>query len=226
MAETIPLFPLGTVLMPGMSLPLHVFEPRYRQLTIDLVTGTVPDKEFGVVAVREGWTPDQDGIEGLHRIGCTARLSDVRKLPDGRFDIVTRGTRRFQLLEVDSESRPYLVGTVAWVPDSSDEQLPEERLAGLATAARAAHQRYCRTAWQTEEWREPAPDVGEATLSHLLAADCLLPMRDRQRLLEQTCPGRRLRMVRVLLAREAALLTKLRAVPAPLSSYAVDYAQN
>ena len=51
-------------------------------------------------------------------------------------------------------------------------------------------------------------------------------MRDRQLLLEQTCPGRRLRMVRVLLAREAALLTKLRAVPAPLSSYAVEYAQN
>ena len=61
-AETLPLFPLGTVLMPGASLPLHIFEPRYRQLTVDLVTGAVPDRQFGVVAVREGWTPDDDGI--------------------------------------------------------------------------------------------------------------------------------------------------------------------
>ena len=83
------MFPLGTVLMPGMPLPLHIFEPRYRQLTVDLVTSTVPGKEFGVIAVREGWTPDRDGIHGLHRVGCTAELRDVRKLADGRFDIVT-----------------------------------------------------------------------------------------------------------------------------------------
>jgi Lon protease-like protein len=225
MAETIPLFPLGTVLMPGASLPLHVFEPRYRQLTIDLVTGTVPGREFGVVAVREGWVPDQHGIHGLHRVGCTAELRDVRKLPDGRFDIVTKGTRRFRLLELDAESRPYLIGTVAWLPDKR-EPIPNEHLQGLEAAARAAHQHYCQTAWQAEEWREPAGDVTADTLPHLLAADCLLPIRDRQLLLEQTCPTRRLRMVRALLAREAALLAELRAVPAPLSSYAVEYGEN
>ena len=60
MAETVPLFPLGTVLMPGATLPLHIFEPRYRQLTVDLVTGAVPDREFGIVAVREGFTPDDE----------------------------------------------------------------------------------------------------------------------------------------------------------------------
>ena len=89
---SLPLFPLSTVLMPGAPLPLHIFEPRYRQLTVDLVTGVVPDKQFGVVAVREGWTPDDDGDRrGLHRVGCTAELLDARRLPDGRFDIVTRG---------------------------------------------------------------------------------------------------------------------------------------
>ncbi|WP_051581172.1 LON peptidase substrate-binding domain-containing protein [Pseudonocardia acaciae] len=226
MAETLPLFPLGTVLMPGASLPLHVFEPRYRQLTIDLVTGTVPGKEFGVIAVREGWTPDQDGINGLHRVGCTAMLRDVRKLPDGRFDIITRGARRFRLLDVDSGSRPYLIGKVAWLPDVDDDHTPTEHLHVLARAARAAHQHYCRTAWRNEEWREPAGDVAPATLPHLLAADCLLPMRDRQRLLEQTCPTRRLRMVRALLSREAGLLSELRAVPAPLSSYLVEHSDN
>jgi Lon protease-like protein len=225
-ADTLPLFPLGTVLMPGMSLPLHVFEPRYRQLTIDLVTGTVPGKEFGIIAVREGWAPDQDGIRGLHRVGCAAELRDVRKLPDGRFDLVTQGTHRFRLLDLDSESRPYLIGTVSWLPDVADERTSVEHLRGLADAARAAHERYCRTAWRSEEWHEPAGNIATDTLSHLLAADCLLPMRDRQLLLEQTCPTTRLRMVRVLLAREAALLSELRAVPAPLSSYAVDYGDN
>jgi uncharacterized protein len=224
-AETLPLFPLGTVLMPGMTLPLHVFEPRYRQLTIDLVTGAVPDKEFGVVAVREGWQPDWDGIRGLHRVGCSALLRGVRKLPEGQFDIVTRGHRRFRLLELDARTKPYLVGTVAWLPDEP-ETVPGERLRVLSVAARAAHERYCRTAWRSEEWDEPAADVGPDTLPHLLAADCLLPMWDRQQLLEQTCPARRLRMVRALLAREAALLAELRAVPAPLSSYAVEHSDN
>lgn len=226
MAETLPLFPLGTVLMPGASLPLHVFEPRYRQLTMDLVTGMIPGKEFGVIAVREGWLPDQHGIHGLHRVGCTAELRDVRKLPDGRFDIVTRGTRRFRLLELDADSKPYLLGTVAWLPDVAEEGVPVESMVGLEAAARAAHQRYCQTAWQSEEWREPATDVTTDTLPHLLAADCLLPMRDRQLLLEQTCPAQRLRMVRALLAREATLLSELRAVPAPLSSYASEFGEN
>jgi Lon protease-like protein len=212
--------------MPGTSLPLHVFEPRYRQLTIDLVTGTVPGKEFGVIAVREGWAPDNDGIHGLHRVGCTAELRDVRKLPDGRFDIVTRGSRRFRLMDLDARSRPYLIGTVEWLPDVPDDDTGEDSLLGLTSAARAAHQRYCRTAWRAEEWHEPALDVGSENLPHLLAADCLLPMRDRQLLLEQTCPTRRLRMVRALLYREASLLSELRAVPAPLSSYAVEHSDN
>ena len=82
MAETLPLFPLGTVLMPGASLPLHIFEPRYRQLTVDLVTGAVPDKQFGVVAVREGWIPDDDGLRSLHPVGLHGR--DARRAPAAR----------------------------------------------------------------------------------------------------------------------------------------------
>jgi Lon protease-like protein len=203
-----------------------VFEPRYRQLTIDLVTGSVPGNEFGVVAVREGWAPDHDGILGLHQVGCTALLRDVSKLPDGRFDIITRGHRRFRLLEVDSRAKPYLVGTVEWLPDAPEETVPGERLRTLSMAARAAHQRYCRTAWRAGEWREPAEDVSPDTLPHLLVADCLLPVPDRQRLLEQTCPARRLRMVRALLARESVLLSRLRAVPAPLTSYALEFSDN
>lgn len=230
MAETVPLFPLGTVLMPGATLPLHIFEPRYRQLTVDLVTGAVPDKEFGVIAVREGFTPDDDGMAALHPVGCTAELRDVRRLPDGRYDIVTRGARRFRLLELDATSKPYLIGSVEFLPDVATEAESGEEAADmtrmLSAAARAAHRRYCNTAWKAGDWAEPDADVAASTLPHVLAADCLLPMADRQRLLEQTSPTERLRLVRTLLARETGLLSQLRAVPAPITTFAVEYSNN
>ncbi|MHA6783839.1 LON peptidase substrate-binding domain-containing protein [Pseudonocardia saturnea] len=225
MAETVPVFPLGTVLMPGALLPLHIFEPRYRQLTIDLVTGAVPDKEFGVVAVREGWTPDDDGIHGLHAVGCTAELRDVRRLPDGRFDIVTRGARRFRLLDLDTASKPYLMGSVEYLPDEEFEG-GDDLTSMLCAAARDAHRRYCGTAWKNDDWSEPDADIPPAELPGLLAADCLLPLADRQRLLEQASPTERLREVRLLLARETGLLTQLRAVPAPITTYSVEHSAN
>ena len=67
--------------MPGAPLPLHIFEPRYRQLTVDLVTGAVPDKQFGVIAVREGWNAGEDAAT-LHSVGCTAENSSLEKTPD------------------------------------------------------------------------------------------------------------------------------------------------
>jgi uncharacterized protein len=207
--------------MPGAPLPLHIFEPRYRQLTVDLVTGTVPDKQFGVIAVREGWTSDD--TSALHRVGCTAELLDVRRLPDGRYDIVTRGARRFRLLDVDAEVRPYLMAEVEFLPDQPDAAAD---LAALAGAARAAHRRYCTAAWKTGDWSEPDRDVRPGELAHLLAADCLLPIADRQRLLEQTSPEVRLRMVRALMVREAGLLRQLRAVPAPIDTFTVEPSAN
>lgn len=211
--------------MPGALLPLHIFEPRYRQLTIDLVTGAVPDKEFGVVAVREGWTPDDDGVHGLHAVGCTGELRDVRRLPDGRFDIVTRGARRFRLLDLDAESKPYLTGSVEYLPDEEFEG-GDDLTSMLCAAARDAHRRYCGTAWKNADWSEPDADIPAAELPGLLAADCLLPLADRQDLLEQVSPTERLRAVRLLLARETGLLTQLRAVPAPITTYSVEHSAN
>lgn len=221
MAETVPLFPLGTVLLPGASLPLHIFEPRYRQLTIDLVTGAVPGRSFGVIAVKQGLDEEE-----IHDIGCTALLQDARRLPDGRFDIVTRGKKRFRLLDIDNTSAPYLVGSVEWVPD---EDLPAEQsmlLPMLIRSAREAHRRYCCAAWQHGDWREPKEDVDVASLAHLLASDCLLTLEDRQALLEERDPADRLRLVRTLLVREAAFLRTLRAVPVPLNQFAVEVSCN
>ncbi|MGH3882634.1 MAG: LON peptidase substrate-binding domain-containing protein, partial [Pseudonocardiaceae bacterium] len=138
MAETLPLFPLGTVLLPGASLPLHIFEPRYRQLTVDLVTGAVPGRSFGVIAVKQCL----DSVETTHDIGCSAVLREARRLPDGRFDIVTRGGKRFRLLDIDETSAPYLVGNVEWVPDDDPPDDDVMLLPMLAHAAREAHRRY------------------------------------------------------------------------------------
>jgi Lon protease-like protein len=213
---------MGTVLLPGASLPLHIFEPRYRQLTVDLVTGIVPGRSFGVIAVKQGL----DTTEVTHDIGCTALLKEARKLPDGRFDIVTRGEKRFRLLDVDDASAPYLVGSVEWVPDDDPPAEQSMLLPMLARSAREAHKQYCSAAWQHGDWKEPAEDVDVAALAHLLAADCLLTLEDRQALLEERDPVDRLRLVRSLLVREAAFLRTLRAVPVPLTQFAVKTSHN
>jgi uncharacterized protein len=221
-AETVPLFPLGTVLLPGASLPLHIFEPRYRQLTVDLVTGAVPGRSFGVIAVKQGL----DSVEETHDIGCTAVLQEARRLPDGRFDVVTRGEKRFRLLDIDNTSAPYLIGRVEWVPDDGPPTEQSMLLPTLARAAREAHRQYCWAAWQHGDWEEPKEDVDIAALAHLLASDCLLTLEDRQALLEECDPADRLRLVRTMLVREAAFLRTLRAVPVPLSQFAVKASHN
>jgi Lon protease-like protein len=216
-AETIPLFPLAAVLLPGTSLPLHIFEPRYRQLTMDLVTEALPGRCFGVITKKPGWGVDVEHPDQVRDIGCSALLREVKPLPDGRFDIVTRGDRRFRLLSIDSTSAPYLLGVVEWLPDTAPAGRLAELLPALATSARAAHQRYCRSAWQRDDWTEPPEDTDPADLAHLVAADCLLDSRDRQRLLEETCPATRLRLARRLLNAEAGILGNLHAVPMQLS---------
>ncbi|HKS49011.1 MAG TPA: LON peptidase substrate-binding domain-containing protein [Amycolatopsis sp.] len=212
---TLPLFPLQTVLLPSSVLPLHLFEPRYRQLAVDLLTEKVPDRRFGIVAIRNSAVREVETLDHVHAIGCTALLGDCERLPDGRFDVVTTGERRFRLLDIDRARAPYLVGTVEWVPDDQLPPAAAEAAALLAASARSAHRRYCESAWASDAWAPPPLDTPPAELAYLLAADCLLPLTDRQRLLEETHPLRRLRLACRLLAREAGFLTALRAVPAP-----------
>ena len=115
MSEMLPLFPLGAVLYPGMLLPLHIFEERYRQLVSDLLDGAEP-RRFGVIAIRKGRETGIDGVSSLYEIGCTATVRRVERHDDGRFDIVTVGTQRFRLLGLD-QTRPYLQGEVEMLAD-------------------------------------------------------------------------------------------------------------
>lgn len=105
MEELIPLFPLDVVLFPGIPLPLHVFEPRYKEMIAECLARQLT---FGVVRAV---------AEELAEVGCTAEIvSVVKEYPDGRFDLVTEGRKRFELLRVNQE-RSYLQGEVLVIED-------------------------------------------------------------------------------------------------------------
>jgi Lon protease-like protein len=214
-ATTLPLFPLHTVLLPGARMPLHIFEPRYRQLTVDLVTEAVPERRFGVVAIRTPLIREVEHVDHVQPIGCAAVLREARRLPDGRYDIVVEGGRRFRLRGLDHQSAPYVMGEVDWIDDEPIPAGTADTAERLADIARAAHRRYCETAWHREDWTLPPRDADVAELAYLLASDSMLPVADRQSLLEETRPLHRLRAACSLLSREAGILATLRAVPAP-----------
>jgi Lon protease-like protein len=229
----LPLFPLGTVLFPGLVLPLHVFEPRYRALVQDLTA--LPDgvaREFGVVAIRRGWevgAPDgEPAITAgdsltLYEVGCTAEIRQVTELPDGRFDLVTVGRRRFRLLGVEAGPAPYLTGEIEWLPEASGDT---ERAEELAAGVLAAFQRYLKLMRRDDaELGEQLPS-DPTVLSHLVAATASLTIEDRQQLLAEPDTVSRLRAERAMLRREAGLLRQVRAVPVPLVDLAAPPSPN
>ena len=115
MSTTLPLFPLGSVLYPGLVLPLHIFEERYRQLVADLLDGPEP-REFGVIAIRHGRETGIDGVSSLYDAGCTAVLQRAERYDDGRYDLVTVGGQRFRLLGL-GDAQPYFTGDAQLLPD-------------------------------------------------------------------------------------------------------------
>jgi Lon protease-like protein len=201
----LPLFPLGTVLFPGMLLPLHVFEERYRQLVRDLLAVPEEAREFGVVAIREGREVGADGILALHGVGCVARLRRVEPYEDGRFDVVTSGSRRFQLSALD-ESRAYLQAEVELLAEP-----PGAAPDGAAEAVASAFDAY-RAALGADVADDRSDDP--AALSYLVAATAVLDRTDKQRLLEAPDTTARLRAELVLLRRETALFDLLPSLPA------------
>ena len=113
----IPLFPLGAVLVPGLVLPLHIFEPRYRRLMQDLQTRREDDRAFGVVAIREGWEVGEDGVTAMFDVGTLAVVRDISPYPDGRYDLVTNGDARFRVIALAESDAPYLMAEVEWLAE-------------------------------------------------------------------------------------------------------------
>jgi uncharacterized protein len=223
---SLPMFPLGTVLFPGLVMPLTVFEERYRKLVRHLLA--LPDgtpREFGVVAIQRGWEVDHHSGDGttlvLHEVGCSAEIRQVTEHPDGRFDLATVGRRRFAITRIEPNAAPYLTAEVQWLDES--EGAPGEA-DGLTPGLLDLFQRYLRLV-RPDEAGEQVPD-NPVVLSHLIAATAALPLGERQALLAAPDAASRLRAERRLLRREVGLLRQVRAVPVPLAELVVATSQN
>jgi Lon protease-like protein len=229
--DSLGLFPLGTTLLPGQLLPLHVFEPRYRELVADLVTGsfgsgpgvTARGPRFGVVAIRSGSEVGGEQLPRLHEVGCVAELLEVNQHRDGTSDLVAVGRERFRLLGLDAgAATSYLTGRVRWVEEplgpTPGELTAEVR--DLFARYRAALAGAGVTA--DEQPDEPPDDEREArdrlprdptVLSWAVAGSMVLHVGERQALLEDVDAARRLARLRRLLRRELALLPVLPSLP-------------
>lgn len=216
MPTLLPLFPLGSVLLPGLALPLHVFEERYRQLVRDLLALPEPSRRFGVVAIRQGHEVGSGGVRdlsALHEVGCVARVRRIEAFDDGRFAVVSTGAERFRLRGL-AGGAPYLVGEVDWLPD---DQGPAEESALHARAVRAAFGDYLQALATASEEAVDPPDLptDPLVLSYAVAATVVVDLEERQRLLAAPDVVRRLNAELALLRRETTLLTTLGAAPAP-----------
>jgi Lon protease-like protein len=205
--QRIPLFPLGTVLYPGAVLPLHIFEPRYREMVTDLGDRTDADRAFGVVAIREGREVGRDGVRALYDLGTLAVLRGIDPYPDGRFDIVTVGGARFRLLDLDATSSEYLIGTVEILDDEDGEVTAQ-----VAGSVRSRFRAYRAALTGPEAVEEPPSDPG--LLAWTVAEGMLLDLDERQRVLAASDTAARLRVQRDLLRRELGLFAALPSLPA------------
>jgi Lon protease-like protein len=170
----LPIFPLELVLLPGVPLPLHIFEPRYKEMIAECLENKKP---FGVVRASS---------DGVADIGCTAEIMSVtKKYDDGRMDILTRGVERFEVIEVNDE-RSFLQAEIALVEDEPGKPATE-----LITQAVRLHAEIAKLAGA-----EPTgPDEHSGNLSFLLAGSLPLDLDFKQNLLSTLSEAKRLEAV-------------------------------
>ena len=210
MSTHLPMFPLSTVVFPGVSIPLHVFEDRYRALVRHLLAIDDPsDRVLGTVAVREGYEVGDHGSQSLYRVGVRLQLTDVEANDDGTYEIEVVARERIRLHGLDA-SGEFAVGEVEEHPDAA-APVPEEvlsRARATFTAYRAAISQLQGTTFSGSLPR----DAGY--LSWTLAALAPLPMAERQSLLEADSPGERLELVTSLLREELRAINVIPSLPA------------
>lgn len=174
MPQQLPLFPLQIVVFPGALVPLHIFEPRYRRLLVDVTAG---DSRFGIVP------PGEDGgLPAPGAIGCVARVRGLEPLPDGRSNVVVSGEYRFRFLGPLAIDSPYAQGTVERVDDLPGVKMPSEsdtaRLRALAERYAAALEA------RQDQHLERTFSHDAAALTFEAAALLEWEFEDRQRMLE------------------------------------------
>jgi uncharacterized protein len=209
-AEVLPLFPLGHVLLPGAGLPLRIFEPRYRALLAD-VTSPGSRNGFGVVALTAGIEVNSvlvDQQPEFADVGTVAEIMDVQPAPDGTSALLAVGSRRFRVGAL-IDGKPYLQAEVEYLEEPVGE-LPD----ALPDAACALSSEYLRLlARLTNSTAQPDPYPHDpVVLSYRIAMEAPLAPVDQQSLLaELTAAGRLHRLVRIL-RREVVLVRSTRSV--------------
>jgi Lon protease-like protein len=200
-SERIPIFPLSNVvLFPQLATPLHLFEPRYRQMGREALAG---DRRIGMVVVRPEFADDMAGDPAVFPIGCAGTVTESQRLPDGRYNIVLRGDYRFRVVEEEPrrEQRLYRVARVVPLVDAYDDA-DRERVAALRAGVLATVGAMLR---ETEPERaasirpELFAGVDDVTLVNLLCNAFALPVEDKQALIEaDSIPARYARLESVL----------------------------
>ncbi|MFJ3901979.1 LON peptidase substrate-binding domain-containing protein [Streptomyces sp. NPDC090025] len=229
----LPLFPLNTVLFPGLVLPLNVFEERYRAMMRELLrTDESEPRRFAVVAIRDGrevaptapGLPDQtalpekgpsagfgpDPIQAFHRVGCVADAASIRQRADGGYEVMVTGTTRVKLLSVDATG-PYLTAETEEIPEAPGEE--EEALAEGVLRAFRSYQKRLAGARERSLTTTELPD-DPSVVSYLVAAAAVLDTPSKQRLLQAPDTATRLREELALLRAETAVLRHLPSLPA------------
>jgi Lon protease-like protein len=206
------LFPLNTVLFPGMPLPLHIFEDRYR-LMIDECLET--EEDFGVLLAR----PELSGANAgeAHRIGTSARITHVHRLDDGRMNILTTGQARFRVLQL-VRKKPYLMGRIESFPL---EAVESDQVAGLTKQVSALFVEYMKLVREVlgdliQIESTPRDAVG---LAFLVAKAIRLSLEEKQQLLVLRTLPKLLQTEHAILGRERALLQRLRQIQESETGY-------
>ena len=201
--EAVPLFPLNVVLFPGMPMPLHIFEPRYRTMIARCLAEQI---EFGVVLIREG--VEAGGPAVPFDVGTMARIAQSEEQEDGRYQIAIVGTRRFRILNLSGD-QPYLTGDVQLIePDYGAEGPEGDTVRHLADTVTALFAEYYRlTLALAEQWQERIGLPGDpAALVDFVGSRLAAPAGIKQRLLEAPTVAAALELERDVLGQAIPML--------------------
>jgi uncharacterized protein len=198
-----PLFPLNTVLFPGMPIQLHIFEERYKNMIQHCLNTNQP---FGVVLIRNGKEANSHLVEP-HYIGCSARILDVEPLEEGRMNIFALGQQRFRILSLSHE-KPYLSGMVEHFPlDEADQHILETAGEQLVPWIN----RYMRLLNQVTDDNLDPKQLPEdfLVLAYLAAVLLQIPAVEKQQLLATKCATDLLVQMHFIYRREVSLLKSM-----------------
>lgn len=199
--QWLPLFPLNVVLFPHMALPLHIFEPRYRQMIGDCLEA---GHSFGVVAIREG---SETGPATPYDVGTLAKIVRIDRLDDGRMNLLVMGASRFRIVST-ADDRPYLRGEIRIIPEAGDDLDATARLTETTALAfrEYSNQLHELVGQQTDD---AEPPMEPELLSYLIAAALNLQLPEKQALLAEPRTDARLLVELRLLRKEISLLKQM-----------------